>query len=399
MQNISAPNLGLTVYDNFKASSTFSVAIVADVDEIQYWRDRPLYLGEKKPILADAITYGTGLSKDYIENEEVQEYLEGFENIQKSTDDYLEQIKIISEKINEFTFINEGEDLDVFYPQQPGEFKKFYIKDEDGFIVRKKTVDLNERPTKHTNGQDIPITILDGFPENWSDDDNPTEPHEASITTLPDSYLKEKLWISTDYLPTFNNEMAKSSNILTSALKKFNYLEPDLPDMDPVNDYVSNLETPIPMWYGIPLINISPEGTSIKDSYILQINTRKGWSLDITNVIGVGIENFELNIDKSIQPGKRFIAGLNVNPNQLTIFLKVEGDPELYIDSIRLKEPLNVKLTSFGADNEGKKTLCGHIWDMFHWEVPQTFNDSPTTPLPDFPNGPTDTDGNTVSTY
>jgi len=392
MANISDKNYGLKVYENFQSGSSFSVAIVAEIDPIQYWRDRPLFLGKIKPLLSESISYSTSDPETMIdflnENEQIKEYYEKITNIVESVDAFNEEAQKIGEKIIEYSYINENEDLNVDYPNSLPNYKNIIIKDKFGYIIRSKKVDIHDRSKRRSDGSYVPITILDSLPDDWSDDDSPENLDTVSVTTLPDSFIKEKLWISSDYIPNFTKELSVNTSIITTAIREFHNISEELPENTDaiIQKYNEELKEPIEIWYGIPLINLSPDGVPVEKSYILQINTKKNWSLDITNIVGSGLDSFELNIDKQVKPGQRFTAGVNLNANQVTIFLKVEGDPVTYTSTVRLKEPLNYKLNSFGGDNEALKTLCGNVWDMHYWESPTNFNDTPSGLLPFYPD-------------
>ena len=372
---------GLTVYDDFTLNNPnmFGATIVAEIDPVQYWRDRPLFLGYKKPVLSDAINW-TKNPQDYIDNDEAIEYFNAYKNIVTGLDSYSEQVAILEQQLKDYSHIQKSDPDEVIYPDAAEDNQTINILDSDGNIIRTITTDINARAQKTTPTGTKGITILDNIPENYNDDLNP-DIHEASIISLSDSFIKEKLWISHEYMPNISNEISDASGLFTSPIDDMNtLLQPeDIPDPIPVIDILSK---DIDIWYGIPLINLSPREIPVKDSIILHIDTQKDFTLNITNVVGTGLDGLEIRIDKTIPPGTRFMAGVYISNNNLSIYLKIDGDDTLYEKSILLFEVPPFNLTSFGTDNEGLKSLCGYIWDIRYLEQPFNYNNNPSTPIP-----------------
>lgn len=380
---------GVSLYDTFEFNSAaFGVAVVAQIDSVQYWRDRPLFLGYKEPVYAPAIAYGSSDPEAYTGNPELDLYLTKMEAIGVDVTVYQEEAEKIAAQIEEYSKINTGEDLDIEYPDIVAEPQTIDIKDANGTVIKTIDIDLTQRDTKvELGGGEVPITILDQIPEDYTDDIAADSLDEATVVTLPDSYIRNKLWIANEYLPEFNKDMEDITYNLAETIQDFPDSVPPPENIDDAVDYVSQLALPEEMWYGIPLVNLTPEGTPIEEAFILHINTRKNWTLDVTNVVGVGLDNFILRIDKTIPPDKRFTAGLTVQQQTLTIYLQIEDDETVYESSINMLEVPNMDLSSYGADNDGLKTLCGYMWDFKYWGSANRFPTRPTPGLPTNPGG------------
>jgi len=388
---------GITVYDNFilnpnEPSSvgnignfSYGAMIVAEINPTQYYRDRPLFLGYKEPLLSDAISWSNKEYTKFIEDNDILNYLDLYDNILEGTDGYLVQVEAIKNQINSYSTITENDPDNVDYPSIPVDNQDIAIKDADGNVIRTITTDINQRSQKLTPDGLEYITILDNIPKDYLDTDSPTNINESSIVSLEDSFIKEKLWVSHKIIPELSTKLAESSDQIENAVVDFNdAITPIDPNPDP-SDYIEQLSKPVEMWYGIPLINLSPSNTLTKDSFIVQINTHNNWTIDITNILGTGLEGFTTTIDKTIPPATKFMVSVFIHINRITLILKIANDPATYTNTIILEKSLNTTLTSFGSDNEGVKSLCGYIWDMRVLRNTNAYNDSPDTPIPYIP--------------
>jgi len=375
------PNL--KIYDDFEASGDiFGCAVVAQINPTQYFRDRPLFFKYIEPPLAPAINYNPASG---IDDTEINLYLDKLRAVGVSTDIFEEQAVSIKEDMDRLSKIGASEDMGIQYPDVPTEPEQYDIKDADGNVIKTVDVDLTKRERKEIPAGEVPITILDTLPDNYSDDLNAQSLDEASIVSLPDEFIKEKLWIAQEYLPQRAQDMNDAAGGITSAIEEFNNVAPEEPDLTTAEEYILELGNNVDVWYGIPLINLSTSDTALEDSYILHVNTRKNWTLDLTNITGNGLKEFEIRLDKVIPPDTRFMAALTVNYNQITIYLRIQGDSTLYSKSVFVNAAPDMQLESFGADAHGTKTLCGYIWDTRYWGNANAPGIEPRAPLPRTP--------------
>jgi len=372
---------GLQLYDNFTPSDKFSLAITISIDEIQYWRDNPIFLGYVDPALSDMVNYEDQIN-EVAAGIGADSYLDQVEKIKEEYDKYKNLGDSIIEDIKKISYINDGEAMDIDIPTPESAPTEIKIYDDNGNVVKTIPVDMGKREYKTTDNGIQAITILDSIPEDFTDDQLPDEADETLITTLPDSYIKDKLWIASNEINAKVVELNDSSSDLIDAINVIPN-EVELPDEtlpDTIND---SLTKKIEMWYGIPLVNLSANDTPIKEAFILQLNTRD-WSLNITNIARYSLT--DLKID-GIPPNKRFSVGLTYSHPKVTLYLKIEGDPTLYENSVVLTEEIDLSMVSVGVDSVGLKTLCGTVYNMKYWEN----GTYPTLePLPQLPRYPRD---------
>ncbi|MCD6397187.1 MAG: hypothetical protein J7L71_06575, partial [Spirochaetaceae bacterium] len=77
MEYIQRDYPGLIVYENLlPTNNTFGVAIYAEIDETQYWRDRPIFLNYIDSILAPAIEYNQEDTKNFFNIPDLNIHLE-----------------------------------------------------------------------------------------------------------------------------------------------------------------------------------------------------------------------------------------------------------------------------------------------------------------------------------
>ena len=386
---------GLMVYEGFDANfGTFAAAIDVWIDPVQYWRDRPILLKRIKPALNSIIQNNT--AEPDFENEEINYYLQELEKAGLATEEYKKELNTILQDLEKYSEINENENLDIEYPEPDEERMTINIKDDEGNVIQTIETDLNTREPNITPEGEKPVTILDELPPDYNDDQNPENPDEISITSLPDSYIKEKLWIGYEYNRQFMEDAFQAAQNYQEEIDTIadNIKDPNTKNPEDIQEIIDGyfLED-IEIWYGIPLINFSPRDVPLKDAVILQIDTKHDWTLHLTNVISSDFQSSELRIDDvQIPPDKRFVAGVYVYSNSVTIYLKIEGDPTVYRETVVLSEPLELKLTSYGSDSYGIKRICGKIYDYFFWQSPTEYIPGPGDPLP---KGPGD-DGSVV---
>jgi len=407
MDRVKERDLGLTVYDNFASNSIFSAAIIAETDPIQYWRSRPLFMKKAKPLLSDAISY-TQDPSDCIENPNIKPFLDKVNNYTSLIDDYIKRAEEISKNIMDVSYISKDEEIDDVCPSVINpQYETIDIKDDQGNIIKTIVIDIHERNKKiddfneeNDPNKEVPITILEMIPPEWSDDSAPQKLDEITICTLPESFIKKKLVVANEIIPNLLNDINSETSIIIDEYRKITELIPDqIDDYNPkeeIDEIIADMQNPIDIWYGIPLINLSPKEIPLEDSLILHINPKKDWTLDITNVVGTSPDKFQFNIPKQIPPETRFMAGVIVDNNRVQIFLKVDGDPILYTSAIELPGNQTFFLNSFGGDNEAKKSLGGNLYDIFYWAYPVPIDSidlklkGTTTELPYYPESSED---------
>lgn len=384
MSNVDRKQMGLIVYDNPKAENKIlAAAIDVTIDPIQYWRDRPLFLKKIIPPINKVIDSNEN-PQDYIEDDTILQYLDQIKQVEVHTDIYNETVAEIMDQFKKYSEINENENLDIEYPGPEADIMNIKIKDADGNVIQVVSTDLNQREKNMKQGVGVPVTLLDGIPADYTDNENPKEPDDTTIITLPDSYIKDKLWINADKYDEFYSDLDTATQEYTSELGNINdEVIADIPSVPSKDEILAAVvQDDIEVWYGIPLIALSPEDVPLEDSYILQIDTKHNWTLNVTNLVS-GMNSEELRITEvQIPPHKRFAAGVFMNKNEITIFLMIEGDPTRYEKSITLTQEINLSVYAYGADMHRKKHICGTIWDYYLWESEPPYNVRPGGQLP-----------------
>jgi hypothetical protein len=273
-------------------------------------------------------------------------------------------------------------DLDIPSPENlPTEI---HIYDDRGNIVKTIPVDLGHREYKATDVGLKPISIFDSIPDDFSDDKLPHDIDEVEIKTLNDSYIKDKLWIASRTVKEKIIELDDASKPFQDSLMVI----PDnteMPDENQQEEIINQITEKIDQWYGIPLVSLSPNGTPLNNAFILQVDTRKDWTLNLTNLGESGTETNDIRIDKTIPPGKRFSAGLSYTYPAITIYLKIDGDDTLYTHTTTLTNQEELRFYAVGVDPLNEKTLCGAVYDIKYWNGGTTPIVEPRPPLPYYP--------------
>jgi hypothetical protein len=392
LKDMDLEKQGLMVYEGFNANfGTFATAIDIWIDPVQYWRDRPLLLKRITPALNEIIS--PDIATELPEN--VNYYLEELEKAGLASEEYYKKIGTIIQDLEKYSEINEGENLDIEYPDAEENTITVNVLDEDGNVIDSVVSDINAREPNITPQGEKPVTILTELPPDYTDDDSPTEPDEVTITSLPESYIKEKLWIADEYNRQFMEDAYQAAKDYQQEIDSIsnNIKDPEAVTNEDVENFLEDyMLEDIEIWYGIPLINFSSRDVPLKDSVILQIDTKHDWTLHLTNVFSSDFQSSELRItDVQIPPDKRFVAGVYVYSNSVTIYLKIDGDPTIYRESAQLASPLELTLASYGSDSHGIKRICGKIYDYFFWQTPTEYIPGPGDALP---LGPTDEGSN-----
>ncbi len=376
MEYIQRDYPGLIVYENLlPTNNTFGVAIYAEIDETQYWRDRPIFLNYIDSILAPAIEYNQEDTKNFFNIPDLNIHLENNQEIEDSLAFYNEETKRVGDLMAEYSVIKDMETNPVDYLNIAPELEDIIIKDADGNVIDTISIDTTRRAIKDalSSNSGIPITLLDVFPDGFTDESVPENYDINAIVSLPDSYIKDKLWITREYLPELSKEMA---GLTKEVIKAFDNFVEHTPKYEDNTEEISQiLSTPGEDWYGIPLINLSPMNISVQDSFILHVDTHNNWRLTLSNITDYGVDATLAVINKTIPPQTKFMAGLYVAMNHITMYLKIEGDNKVYWQELDLPTIPHMQVTAYGTDSEGMKSLYGFIWDMFYWDKAEAFLD------------------------
>jgi len=377
---------GLEVYNIQDDAVEFTAFIDVTIDEVQYWRDRPLYLKTIKPLI-NTIVDSVENPQDYLLEEDLSKYVNHAFDIKEQQELYNQEVLDILKEMENYSYISDNEDLDIDYPDPGEDNLGIQIKDDDGNVLTTITTDLNQREKNSQEGVEIPVTLLYGIPPDASDDDRPTQPDQTTIISLPDSYIRDKLYVVGDMSEDFIQQVENSSHNYNTWLKDSTEAIVDNDNIPPGDIMDTVLQDDIEMWYGIPLIAFSSKDTEIEDSYILHIDTKHGWTIHLLNFVS-GFTSEELRIDKQLPPGKRFIAGIYKKRNELTLMLKIDGDPELYEKTLPFNGELDLKLHSYGADQKNIKRMCGLIWDYYYFNGQLPYTPRTRGEYPYIPNEP-----------
>ena len=370
---------GVIVYDSFDFDKTnFSVAIRVTIDSLQYWRDRPLYISTTEPLLQPAFdiqedpnNYLKYLQTDY----PVGDYLAEIGKMQEYINQNNETILDYTSKIDEYSELSANEDLDIDYGQPEPDPQVIEIKDKDGNVIKTIPVDVNERQT--TEDPQSPtgeraISYIDNVPPEFSDDDILDDVNAKVFQTMDESFIKDKMAINDKYIPQFTDAVNQSQENLSDGfnsiaqsiedirnenkpgpLDKDELVPPGTPNLS--DSFIDSITKPYENWLAIPLIDL--------DDLILQLNKERK------------IEVFPLGfyIDKVVPPGSNFITGVTIQNGMLQLFLKIDNDPQLYIETTIAGE-INPKLKKYGADKDNRKQMQGYIWDVYFWPYPREFD-------------------------
>jgi len=375
-------NKGLEIYDSKIDLTTFTAYVDVTINAIQYWRDRPLYLKTIIPAINQVVDYSKN-STEYIEDEDIIEYTDFIKEIDEDIKKYQEDALKLINNMKDYSVIKEDEGNDnVDFPSLDQNITTLDAFDADGALISSVQTDTNARE----NNNNIPVSLITTA-NTKTDDDYPQEGDGPSILSLPDSHVKKKLWLNSESTQeTIDKIESDGKQFSIDLIQKTGELTPGY-DLDRAENITNKLVSRnLEQWYGIPLICLSDINTKIEDSYILQIDTKHDWTLNLLNMTSDGILSDELRITEvQVPPDKRFIAGVNVTQNRISIYLQIEDDPNLYKKDITINNKPELKVTFYGSDQHGLKSLCGNIWDYYLWNKPFEYIKSPRSILPYMP--------------
>ncbi len=359
-------NRGLSIYEKIELTSpVFSAAVTVEIDPVQYWRDRPLYLSKTSSVFEEAIAYQNN-PMDYLNDPTITEYLEKLNSIDGAVDIF----KIEADRIRE-DILRKSQEASDLIPEDPPAAQEREIN-LNGDTIEIKDSDMNIISTISFNGE-ISQENLDS---------------SVKLITLDEDIIFEGLDDAIDSINESIEELSEVTEDLAEVINEFSEVAPIIENPSASADINASLSEPVEHWYGIPLINLSSREVPTKESYILHIDTKNNWTLNLTNISSEGVSNSVLRIDKTIPPHKKFTAGISQENTELVLYLQIEDDPKLYTTSINTMTTAELRLVSYGDDNSGYKTICGYLWDAKYRTNPVVLPSTTNTTIPLNPVGP-----------
>ncbi len=358
---------GVYIYDSFEYPSEenmFMSAIIAEIDPIQYWRDRPLLINEPKGELANAVNLTAGDLIAVGGSEGAIAVFDEIQNLGPVSDQHYQDFEEAWKVLRVF-----DDFPDPPFPHVPWVDSGTYPGD---FL----SVISGEVPLGDPRVFDL---IKDEeFMKRMTDYLEPTTP-----TDVKDS-MEEYGELVADTIATYEPVFDQIDKITETAETHIDQA-PDL--IDPIAQWQSLGEV-IPQWYGIPLINAGPQGVHTRESFLVQIDAKNDWKVSVLNAISIGSDRSILTIDKQIPPNKKFIVGMYRSYSNLGLVLKIEGDPKIYHKIVQLSFDSDFipKVISYGVDNSFIKSLCGHMWEVLFWKQASNFNFNLPAPEPNYPD-------------
>ncbi len=356
----------LTIYETFDVNweDGFLIAIVVEVNPLQYWRDRPLLINTLDTLLTPAVNLNDKTLSDYVNDPKITNYIQTLKEIHGDWDNFEEVVAAILEEIEE-TSVIETQDPTTFVQESPKTFlDQIEIKNKNEEILESISfTEVKSMAEPHSNEAIIGLT-----------------PQE--ISELADEAVGEII----DLLEEVENEneevvqeMEEFNNNVINDIPNSNYGSPDL-------DTSKNLSDPIKQWYGIPLIQLNKITDSLTDLIMLQLDTKNNWTINLTNIKQTSSE-VSSRIDVTVPPGTKFLAGVSVSKHtqEISMFLKIDADEILYQNTITPGEPIKTEVTQIGSDSLDVKSLCGTLWDIIFWDKENPINLNLPNPFPKYP--------------
>jgi len=408
---------GVYIYDSFKYPSNdryFMTAILAEISSEQYWREIPKLVKQNKPYLYTPINTKTPVDFVMAANfPGAAANLRQFETLEEK----IKEQQINSDQALENLRNFDGYNIDPNAPPFPPEDFEHTPdlsrsseneQDTDDIVIRGPNGQILNQISltgkKKIKKEEILISIID--PIKINDEKSFATEHEPIVSfteeevlerleTMYDAYddWKELLDATLDTFTPVEDQINEIANTIQSLQYQDPY-DPTQTDyqnleesQEKLNDIISQMSSPNNFWYGIPLINLGPEEIPFEDSYILQVDLKNNWTLNLTNTVALGTEQFDLRIDKQIPPDTKFIAGFLLQERVMTIFLKIDGNPKIYQKTISMQYDNDMvpQVLSYGVDSDQERALCGYIWDIFFWTKKVEFNFNIPSPFPEYP--------------
>jgi hypothetical protein len=333
---------------------TFTIIACFKVESIQFWRDKPLYVGKMKPILYDALAGASGnyqksdKFEEIINTNNIKNYLNQLSEVDESAKFFRQGLLDIVERINNTPLPDEP-------PQNSnsGSASSTTASSEPTFGIIKEVsfsdaISSVSGSSNFTEFKDIDKEITDRVLKLDNIDD--------LIDVLED--------IENTY-PPLVQDMRDFANMVPPAQIQNDEFVP--PNLENIYDSVENLGAEQEMWYGIPLINLGPDRVDISKNIIVQIDTKREWKINVLNLLGIGNNTARLEVDVTPPPGSHFVVALNIiSKKEAFLLVKLEGDETLYSSSIRLPQDIDLHYLGIGGDNNLLKTLCGEVCFLYY---------------------------------
>ncbi len=359
---------GMYIYNSFDYpvdKKVFMTVIFAEIDPLQYWRDRPLLIANPLPMTATAVNLTTTSMVAMTGNEMVIEVVEDALEMPEVMVQQQEDLNAVAKEMEEFQ-----------WPEIDDGVRRTSIS---GWTVSRETEEaLDPDDTKVSLKLIDTSILLSRFGVFDLPTDIPQEWEEA---------MEEWSGLVEDYIDTYDEPIEHMEQMESTMVSAYDSGIPKevLETREGLSDIWKPMGEPSKQWYGIPLINLGPRDLTIKESFIVGINSWDNWNVKLSNVVTTGMQSSTLMIDKQVPPNKKFMVGVYNNQGNLGLILRIEGDDKVYQKEVRTYDDKIPEVLSYGVDNEGIKSLGGYIWDALFWEKPINFNHNIPSPEPAYP--------------
>ncbi len=338
---------GVYIYDTFtypENKNMFMTVIYAEIEPLQYWRDRPLLISTPNPITALAVNMTSDQLAEMTESDTVIDGIAEVHALGPVLEEQVIASEIIGLSMIEFACEqSSGSGCGSASGQGAEVFDFIEFIDEFNLVER---IGLTQTPEEEY--EELVVDYVATY-----------IPVAEQIKAIEDT-------IEPQYLPENNEEQIE-------------YTE----------ESWKPLGEPKDQWYGIPLLNLGPTDTPLGESYLVQLNSKDNWNVSLLNSVVTGQSKDTLLIDKQIPPNKKFMVGFYVIQNKYGLILRIEGDPKIYQKEVNTfnDRELIPKAISYGVDNDFIKSLSGYMWDVLFWKQPSNFNHNVPSVEPTYPQG------------
>ncbi len=372
---------GVYIYDTFvypENESMFMTVVFAEIDPLQYWRDRPLLINKPLPMTAEAVNLTPEGLAEMTGNKTVIDVYDETQDIEPTLETQEKASEEIIEEMESFSFPT----------NDPGGSGS-----GSGSSSSSGSGSGPGLPRVSSSG----VIVVDFFTEN----EIPLE-GSTHINIIPEDEIIEKLGATTTLTPEWEASLAEWNLLVDDLLDTFDPVTEEIADVGEAyeSQYLPEnqgnrveiaeeswkpLGEPADQWYGIPLINLGPLDIQTKDSFVVHVSSKNDYNVSLSNAVTTGLGIDTLIIDKQIPPGKKFMVGFYMIQSKFGLILRIEGEPKIYQKEIVIESDLVPKVLSYGVDNQFIKSLSGYIWDVIFWKRTSNFNHNVPTPEPTYP--------------
>ncbi len=363
---------GVYIYDSFEYPDNpniFMTSVIAQIEPLQYWRDRPLLINAPYGPLAPAVDISADSLAADTTNDTIIEGINEFQKLIVVQDEVMVETAAALDKL--VNFVARSASGEVIVNPWPNDIME----------VTNIKIPVSTTKVSMLDNTKMVSVLLDEVVLNKMETTRPPVDPGVAAEIAIQQQLAENVLEARQ--PVY--DQAKTINDLLTSIPE-----------TPVNESGSitpeeglaaweSLGDPQEQWYGIPLINIGPGDSPLKDSFIVSVDTKNGWNITVSNVTSTGRKLDVLTINKQIPPNKKFIIGFYVVYNKFGIVLRIEDDFKIYKKEINSFTSVTPKALSYGVDNDFVKSLSGHIWEVLFWESPTNFNFNLPSPEPAYP--------------